>query len=240
MRPAAPSDAHPQQLHLLLFAAHEIRAWEQERSRSTLRRQQARHAPRRLRLQDDSAVGSLFDTLDLAVLQPPLAAAPAGDDGNGDAGSSGEPAAQIRRPALTAGSGDSWSDQAVAQLHEAVLRHSLQALQARGKRAEKREILRWIFAPQPMVAVLRDARGQPFEAVLPQSLTPFSFEQCCRICGFSAERLRDGLMPLLRERGLGNVFNEMANGPKQPEPGGDPQALQDSRDLQHAAGLCRG
>lgn len=113
-------------------------------------------------------------------------------------------------PPLT--SPEAWSDAAVEQLHEGLLRHALQALHTRGHAALKREVLRWIFCPQPMVLMLPDPQGRLRAAVLPQDCTPFSFEQCCRICGYSSERLMDGLKPVLSAMGLGNVFNEIANG----------------------------
>jgi hypothetical protein len=240
VRRTIPRPVAPAQLHLALFAPHEIRVWEQEQGRRLLRQQRSGHPPRRCWLQDDSATRGLFEAIDRALLQLPLGGLPGGNELDCAADAQDEDAFDQGEQTRAAADGEAWSDAAVEQLHEAVLRHSLKALQARGNGAEKREILQWIFAPQPMVAVLRDARGQTFEAVLPQSITPFSFVQCCRICGYSAERLRDGLMPLLRERGLGNVFNEIANGPKQHETDGCPEALPDPGDLQHAAGLRGG
>lgn len=213
MQAGAPEEGVPHQLHLTFFAPHEIRVWEEDERRRTLRKEQrVTRAPRRFWVNEDVATRSLFDSLDLSVLDNPLGGPSDGNELNCDA----DP---LREEVTGAGhqiSGDEpaeqWSDKAIEELHEVVLHYSLKALQARGNGAEKREILEWIFAPHPMVATLRDAAGRPVEAVLPQSLTPFSFEQCCRICGYSSERLMDGLKPVLSAMGLGNVFNEIANG----------------------------
>lgn len=104
---------------------------------------------------------------------------------------------------------EAWSDAAVEQLHEGLLWHALQALHTRGNAALKREVLRWIFCPQPMVLMLPDPQGRLRAAVLPQDCTPFSFEQCCRICGYSPQRLRDGLAALLHAVGMADTLREI-------------------------------
>lgn len=238
MQAGALNQGPTHQLHLSLFSPHEINAWEEEERRKTFRKEQRpTRAPRRFWVQEDSTTCSLFAGIDLAVLDNPLGGPAEGNELNCQA----DPLREDEEPSvdLSAVSSEDmevWSDQAVEQLHEAVLHHSLKALQARGNGAEKREILQWIFAPQPMVAVLRNAYEHPVEALLPQPLTPFSFEQCCRICGYSAERLQDGLMPILRAMGLGNVFNEIANGTSNHKHNENARAqapaLQDPRHLQ--------
>lgn len=229
MQARAPDQVAPHQLHLSLFAPHEISAWEEEQRRKNLRKEQrSQRAPPRFWVKEDSASRSLFDTIDVRVLEQPLGGPAEGNELNCESDPLREDAVSADTHAAPEGDAELWSDKAVEQLHEAVLQYSLKALQARGNGAEKREILEWIFAPQPMVAVLRDEYGNPAEALLPQSVTPFSFEQCCRICGYSSERLQDGLMPVLQEMGLGNVFNEIANGTNRNETHADPQALQDS------------
>ena len=60
-----------------------------------------------------------------------------------------------------------------------------------------------------MVLTLRDAQGCARATVLPQDCTPFSFEQCCRVCGYSPERLRDGLAALLPAIGLAETLREI-------------------------------
>ena len=213
MQARAPEPDAPHQLHLSLFAPHEINAWEEEQRRKSLRKEQrSQRAPRRFWVKEDRATRSLFDAIDVRVLEQPLGGPAEGNELNCETDPLREEATGSDSQAAPEGDAEQWSDTAVEQLHEAVLHYSLRALQARGNGAEKREILEWIFAPQPMVAVLRDEFGHHTEALLPQSVTPFSFEQCCRICGYSPERLQDGLMPVLQEMGLGNVFNEIANG----------------------------
>lgn len=200
------------QLHLGMFAAHELDAWEHWQRRMDLRRAQRPPRPlTRARPHEDSRTAYLFELSDLA-LEHPLGGPAEGNELNTDCDplSADEAVAAVEEIAQP--TPEDWSDEAVAQLHEAVLHYSLKALQARGNAAEKREILQWIFAPQPRTVVVRDAHGVPTEAVLPQVLTPFSFERCCRICGYSPEKVEEELLPILVETGLGNVFNEIANG----------------------------
>lgn len=228
MQAGAPKGLAPHQLHLSLFAPHEINAWEEEQRRKNLRKEQrSQRAPRRFWVKEDRATRGLFDAIDVKVLEQPLGGPAEGNELNCESDPLREDAGSTEAHAAPEGDAEQWSDQAVEQLHEAVLHYSLRALQARGNGVEKREILEWIFAPQPMVAMLRDEYGNPTEALLPQSATPFSFEQCCRICGYSPERLQDGLMPVLQEMGLGIVFNEIANGTNRNDSRADPQALQD-------------
>lgn len=228
MQAGALDQAAPHQLHLSLFCPHEINAWEEEQRRKELRREQrSQRAPRRFWVKEDRATRCLFDLIDLNVLEQPLGGPQEGNELNCDADPLREEGGSTDAGQEPEGEPEQWSDQAVEQLHEAVLHYSLKALQARGNGAEKREILEWIFAPQRMVAVLHDEYGHPVEALLPQYVTPFSFEQCCRICGYSPERLMDGLMPILQEMGLGNVFNEIANARNTNRTGADPEALQD-------------
>jgi hypothetical protein len=204
-----------QQLHLALFTSHEIQVWEQENARKDTRRgiSAAARTPKRFWIADEGSA-SLFDALDIAVLDAPLGGPEEGNELNCDAdplsGSQEESAGYAPEP--DGECAQPWSDDAVAQLHEAVLHHSLKALQAKGNGVEKREVLQWIFAPKPMIVALEGADGQPTEVALPQHLTPFSFERCCRMCGYSHERLMDGLMPIVRLMGLGTVFNEQPNG----------------------------
>lgn len=215
MQDVVPDRYPTQQLHLGLFTSHEISAWEQEQTRKNSRREihGETKARRRFWFQEDKASRSLFDAMDAAVLDPPLGGPQEGNELNCAVDPLGE--STDDREQLISPAGEEklpWSDEAVAQLHEAVLHHSLKALQAKGNGVEKREVLEWIFAPQPMVVALEGVDGQRSEAVLPQHLTPFSFERCCRMCGYSHERLMDGLMPIVRLMGFGNIFSEIPNG----------------------------
>lgn len=127
----------------------------------------------------------------------------------------------------------------MAQLHEGMLHHALQTLRSRGNAGAKRETLQWIFAPATLVAVRRDDAGRLCETVLSQEGTPFSFERCCRICGYCPQRLRDALAPLLHQLGLGPALAAAsraadtaaatrpgaATSHHPPRPGAPPQAL---------------
>jgi hypothetical protein len=223
MQAGIPEQIIPYQLHLRMFAPHELIVWEEEQHRRILRkllRDEHRSPWVPWRQREDHATRSLFDEIDLSLLEQPLGGPQEGNELNCDsddfhewwvsADTCTEIGVDIR--AEPDEGREPWSDQAVEQLHEAILHYSLKALKARGNGAEKREVLQWIFAPKPMVAVLSDEHGNPVEALLSRSETPFSFERCCRTCGYSPERLMDGLMPVLREMGLGNVFNEITNG----------------------------
>ena len=223
--PAVVAETHvPRQLSLGLFTAHELNAWEH--SQGAAAKASHRSSRRRLRPRPpaDSRTAWLFELPDL-LLADPLAGPPEGNELNCVVDPLCLEQAAADGADTTPAAIESWSDQAVAQLHEAVLHYSLKALQARGNAAEKREILQWIFAPEPRTLVMRGARGVPTEAVLPAVLTPFSFERCCRYCGLCPERLSDALLPVLLERGLGNVFNEIANGRFDPQPDAEAEEL---------------
>lgn len=210
---AGTPEACPTQLHLSLFAPHEIDAWREVESRKVRRHEQrSKDRPRRFWVKVDTAKRGLFDGIDIALLHEPLGGLQEGNELNSEKDPLLEDNASPDQSAAPETVSASWSDEAVDQLHEAVLHYSLKALQARGNGAEKREILKWIFAPEPMVVQLLNADGATNEVALPQHLTPFSFERCCRICRYRSEHLMDGLMPILREMGLGNFFNELANG----------------------------
>ncbi len=225
----------PIQLHLSLFAPHELNAWQEEETRRLQRLEsRSRDRPRRFWVKVDTATRGLFDAIDIALLHEPLGGPQEGNELNSDEdplSGNDKTAEQSTAPETGA---EGWSDNGVDQLHEAVLHYSLKALQARGNGAEKREILQWIFAPEPMVIQQRNVAGFIEEVSLPQHLTPFSFERCCRICRLRSEHLMDGLKPILTEMGLGNFFNELANGRKQHTTIDDatPAEVQAARDVQ--------
>lgn len=235
MQAGAADHSAPYQLHLSLFSPHEITAWEHEDRRKRERRdQRTPRKPKSFWVQADKATLELFDAIELTLLDAPLV----GIDGN-DLDCTTDPLADELTPLPDSpeeGDGEEWSDAAIFQLHEAMLHYSLKALQARGNGAEKRELLKWIFAPRTMVVALEQGDTH-VEVALPQSITPFSFELCCRICGYRPEHVTDGLMPILKEMGLGNLFNEIANGSnndndRSAAPEADP--VQHSRRLQAA------
>jgi len=211
MQAGVADNSTPHQLHLSLFTPHEISAWEHEDRRKRERRdQRTAKQPKSYWVVADKATLNLFDAIDLSLLDAPLV----DYGGDNELDCTSDP---LREEVTCApdsseeGETQGWSDAAIYQLHEATLHHSLKALQARGNGAEKREVLKWIFAPQTMVVALKQGDTE-VEAALPQSITPFSFELCCRICGYRPEHVMDGLMPILKEMGVGNLFNEIANG----------------------------
>lgn len=100
-----------------------------------------------------------------------------------------------------------WSPQAMLQLHDAVLHAGLEALARRGNPNEKLEALKWFFLP--------DIRGWN-KRTLPNGQTvyrpidainiPFSYRLCCAAAGLNHERLREGLIYILRKAGLGQYL----------------------------------
>lgn len=227
---AAASESTPQnrQLHLPMFLRHEIEAVEQAQRQSDLRRGKSLKksgSPKTFKVEVVSAAEDLFDAIDDRLLDMPLVGAEEGNELNCEIDPLRVEIVEMLDAADVPES--EWSDAAVEELHEAVLHYSLKLLQARGNGAEKKEVLQWIFAPPTMVALVHDQQMQPVEVFLPQNATPFSFEQCCRICGYSSERLMDGLVPILKEIGLGNVFKELFDGNKTD----CPTAVQRAKDL---------
>jgi hypothetical protein len=194
------------QLHLALFTNHEIEVWEREAERKLDRFAHRRaRRPARFRFTDDGRSLLLFEKLSPGELAGPLNGV---FDPDNELNCDLDPLQGGDEEAASEEARESWSDAAVAQLHEAVLHHSLRALQARGNGVEKAEVLKWIFVPDKLAAI----GGHANEVFVPQVLVPFSFERCCRICGYSPDRMRDELIPILNRVGLGYVFNEISNG----------------------------
>jgi hypothetical protein len=208
---AAASSAGPQlQLHLALFTDHEIKAWLHEEERRSQRKSHRRVRPlHSFRFTDDGRSLLLFEELSPLELTAPLNGV---FDPDNELNCDTDPLQSGEEDDEREEEPESWSDAGVAQLHEAVLHHSLRALQARGNGVEKAEILKWIFAPDRMTTRALDAQGHLREVSVPQVFVPFSFERCCRICGYCPERMRDELIPVLKGIGLGYVFNEISNG----------------------------
>jgi hypothetical protein len=119
----------------------------------------------------------------------------------------GNAAACRQRPA-SAGTADPipWTDHAVGRLHVAVLRHALAVLRSRGNASEKREILRWIWAPAVFCWVTRTRAGVATLIPIYRRQLPFMFETCCAFDGQQPEVLREllehVLRPLLKEVAL--------------------------------------
>lgn len=199
----------PIQLHLAMFTPHEIEAVEQEAERREHKREQRRAAYELSRSPRDRQRADLIDSLNLQLLDAPLVntGRPNELDCSVDPLSGADEIVLELEPP---GQQGEWSDQAIYELHEAALHYTLRTLQARGNGAEKREALKWIFAPLRYLATL-EISGRPQEVLLPPELTPFSFEMCSRICGMRPAALRDQLEPILRQLGLGELFNEITH-----------------------------
>lgn len=201
--------AGPPQLHLDMFDPQEIEAYEQATHEKV-----ARAKARKTRLvtiqpmQPREQLLLLFDQIDDHVFDAPLAGLAAGNELN----ASGESAVDTHTDVDDQNSQEEWTDTAVAQLHESVLHYSLMLLQSRGNGAEKKEILKWIYAPERLVATINDPLKGQVEVVLPLIETPFSYVRCCRLCGYEPDHLQDLLAGVLKERGLGQLFNEISNG----------------------------
>jgi len=93
-----------------------------------------------------------------------------------------------------------WSDFAVAQLHEGLLLLSMATLGGRNNAEEKQEVLDWIFRP--------DFITRPGKKAVDAIHIPFSFARCCALMGWSACRLRDGLIQCLQDAGAGALVPE--------------------------------
>ena len=105
---------------------------------------------------------------------------------------------------------EQWSDAGIAQLHESLVPYSLRLLNARGNGSEKLELLRWIFDPDAVAVAELDPKGSvvTWKYIDPAEV-PFCFELCCRYAGYDAERIREGLAPILKSLGLGALFKEV-------------------------------
>lgn len=202
--------SRPIQLHLALFPQHVIDAVAQEEERRFQSREKRRAAYLARVHRSNPAKQALIESLNPRLLDEPLV--PTGLPNELDC--LVDPLSAVDdftlEPERSGLGAEHWSDQAINELHEAVLHYTLKALGARGNGAEKRDALLWVFAPVRYTATLT-VNGREQEVLLPPELTPFSFEMCCRICGYRSGLLMDLLEPILRKLGLGELFNEITN-----------------------------
>lgn len=102
-----------------------------------------------------------------------------------------------------------WSDAAIDQLHEEMVMYSLRLLNARGNGKEKKKILSWIFDPHALAYAKTVEGEEPVWDVIKPSEVPFAFELCCRLSGYDPERIREGLVPILKHLDLEELFKEV-------------------------------
>ena len=127
------------------------------------------------------------------------------------------------------------SDTAVTQLHDAMVTYSLRLLNARGNGREKKAILDWIFNPQRL-AVARPIEGKdPRWEVINASEVPFGFDLCCRFAGYDAERIREGLVHILKQTDLAELFKEVEH-ERSTEQGLRAANVSSSINIQHSRG----
>ena len=113
------------------------------------------------------------------------------------------------RPYLTDEAAMEWSEDAINQLHEAMVMYSLRLLNARGNGKEKKAILSWIFDPHALAYAGDMVGDEPLWTIIQPSEVPFGFELCCRLSGYDPERIREGLAPILKELDLDELFKEV-------------------------------
>lgn len=93
----------------------------------------------------------------------------------------------------------SWniSDEGVVDTHWLLLRRSLERLDAKSSKKERREILEWIFHPDVPEQVVRTDSGRE-ETIL----IPFTFGTCCRLEGADPEEMREKIRSMCRNNGI--------------------------------------
>lgn len=104
-----------------------------------------------------------------------------------------------------------YSDKAIAHLHEKVLEYSLSILNSKGNAQEKAEILRWIWVPDIYCWVTKEIEGVRRRIPIYQGYLPFTFASCCSYYGVDAERMREELVqvlrPVLKALGMNSIIN---------------------------------
>jgi hypothetical protein len=195
-----------QQLLLPMFLPHEVAAMEQAWARK-LAQWQKNHA-RYIAVSKNPRSNALIDQLSASLLDMPLGPVEevelsttfdpyANEIGDEETDSLSDEAARV------------WSDDAIDQLHEGMVMYSLRLLNARGNGKEKKAILSWIFDPHALAYARSVGQEEPTWEVIKPSEVPFGFELCCRLAGFDPERIREGLVPILKNLDLEELFNEV-------------------------------
>jgi hypothetical protein len=211
MTRAAISVAAPEQLFLPMFLTHEVAVMRQAYAVRIAKRIKAR-IDRMLRISSDARRTEQFENLNPSLLDLPL-----GPIEDKELSTTGDPLSdgvdEVNDTSQASGDErmSAWSDVAIDLLHEATVMYSLRLLNARGNGKEKKEILSWIFDPHALAYVKSTAGDKAVWGVIKPTEVPFSFDLCCRLSGLNPERIREGLVPILKQMGLGQLFNEVEN-----------------------------
>lgn len=225
---------------LPMFAQHEIDAWVAHE----LKLQKSREKSREKRqvkavwLRSNSVKTQAIDNLSDDLLNLPL-----GGVADPELSDLGDPYVEqtCEEPTVSCDADEKfeWNSAAIEQLHEAVVMYSLRLLKAKGNAKEKREVISWIFDPPAMALSMRLDDGRKVWRVFKPSEAPFSFDVCCRAAGYNPERLREGLVPVLKSLGLDILFKEIGSDRNSHESSRS-EELPDSLDIQHSrgAGKC--
>lgn len=204
MTGTTPSRADPFQLFLPMFPPHEEAVMRQAYAKRMIKREKARI--KYVHLAAKNSITTALDNISASFLDMPLG--PIEDE---ELSTCFDPllAPDDDFGSLTDEVATTWSDDAIATLHEELVIYSLRLLNARGNAKEKKSILEWIFNPQRM-AVARDVEGLgPRWEIINASAVPFGFDLCCRLSGYDPERIREGLVPILKQTELDELFNEV-------------------------------
>lgn len=223
MQARTHSECDPYQLHLPIFPTHVIDAADREAERRWLKKVNGRLSrtekenrklatPSKEAIDRHHHISDLFDQIPDDALSAPLLGSIEGNELNA---TGVEATVQLPETALCGLEKVTWTDSEIDDLHEGILHYSLRLLQSKGNEKEKKEVLRWIFAPEAKVATLNDIHGKSVEVLLPQYATPFSFEMCCALCNYNPEKVQDELSAILDALDIENLFKEISNGTKQ-------------------------
>lgn len=195
------------QLFLPMFMQHEIAAWTDHEQKRLERKEKRQSKVATVWIPRDPQRTVVIEAISDSILDQPLGSTP-----DKELLDLGDPFTETGEVEIAQTGGDEnveWSEGAIEQLHEGLVMYSLRLLRARGNGKEKKEILRWIFAP-PAVAYAADSdTGEKVWKVIHPSEVPFSFELSCRLSGKDPERLREGLVPVLKNIGLHELFKEI-------------------------------
>lgn len=195
------------QLFFPMFTSHEIAVWTEHELKRLERKEKRLQKVATVWIPRNPQKAVAIDLLAESLLDQPLGLTP-----DKELVDLGDPFTDIGDTECPGSESDEkvvWTEDAIAQLHEGLVFYSLRLLRARGNGKEKKEILRWIFAPPAVAYATVSESGSKVWKVIQPSEVPFSFELSCRLTGKSPERLREGLVPILKDIGLFELFKEI-------------------------------